>query len=70
MLERCQLRCPMCGHQESAEMPDHLSPQYYRCSQCKQQIRAPADACCIFCAYGDLPCPTAQIIGGACCSGD
>jgi len=70
MLELCRLRCPHCNATEMVEMPEYASQQYHRCQQCKQLIQAPSDACCVFCAYGDMPCPTAQIVGGSCCSGD
>jgi len=66
----CALTCPECGHKEELEMPPYSYQQYHTCSGCGVRLHATGDACCVFCAYGDVPCPPTQISGKSCCSPD
>lgn len=60
--------CPACGHAERVEMAPNTCQAYHRCTACKTQVRAKPDACCVFCSYGDTPCPPAQLAGKNCCN--
>jgi hypothetical protein len=41
----------------------------YTCISCHALLRPKAGDCCVFCSYGDVPCPPVQGegAGGACC---
>ena len=67
------LTCPVCGHQKTETMPTDACQYFYECSGCKTLLKPKAGDCCVFCSYGDVPCPPiqeAQAKGGlpACCS--
>ena len=52
------LTCPRCGHQQAQEIPLDACIPFYECQGCGQLIAA-EKSCCVFCDYGDRPCPAA-----------
>jgi hypothetical protein len=53
-------------------MPIDACQYYYDCRHCGAVLKPLAGDCCVFCSYGDVPCPPAQAareIGGSadCC---
>ncbi len=54
------LVCPECGHQELLEMPTDACQYYHQCSGCGLLLKPLAGDCCVFCSYGDVPCPPIQ----------
>ncbi|MGI9422845.1 MAG: GDCCVxC domain-containing (seleno)protein [Hyphomicrobiaceae bacterium] len=38
------------------------------CKGCGKTLRPTSGTCCVFCAYGTVPCPDVQM-NGSCCSG-
>lgn len=64
------LTCPECGHKTKEEMLENSCQYSYRCSSCNKLIVAKEGECCIFCSYGDYPCPKAQITASSCCGND
>lgn len=52
------LTCPRCGHQQGQEIPLESCLPFYECQGCGQLIAA-EKSCCVFCDYGDRPCPAA-----------
>ncbi|TFG66997.1 MAG: hypothetical protein E4H28_00055 [Gemmatimonadales bacterium] len=52
--------CPACGHQSVETMPVDACVHTYRCKACGQSLRPQAGDCCVFCSYGDVPCPPIQ----------
>jgi hypothetical protein len=54
------LTCPHCGHQASETMPTDACQFFYECTQCHAVLRPKAGDCCVFCSYGDVPCPPVQ----------
>lgn len=68
------LTCPNCGHRASELMPTDACQFFYECKGCRTLLRPKAGDCCVFCSYGDVPCPPiqeAQAEGEAasCCGG-
>ncbi|MBL39321.1 MAG: hypothetical protein CMP07_13025 [Xanthomonadales bacterium] len=62
---RSTLECPRCGHRTLEEMPENACIRRYECTGCGTLL-APLDGdCCVFCSYGDVPCPPVQ--AGGCC---
>jgi hypothetical protein len=54
------LTCPHCGVVQTESMPVDVWQWYYECRQCHALVSITEDDCCIFCSYGDIPCPAIQ----------
>ncbi len=54
------LTCPHCGHSYTETMPTDVCRWQSRCPACQQTLRALPGDCCIYCSYGDVPCPPRQ----------
>ena len=63
------LTCPVCGHVETLEMPTHSCQFFHECNGCHTLLKPKKGDCCVFCSYGDIPCPPVQLAGKSCCSG-
>lgn len=63
------LTCPQCGYAKLEAMPTDACLYFYDCTQCRALLRPKPGDCCVFCSYGDMPCPPVQITGNpaACC---
>jgi hypothetical protein len=61
------LTCPVCGRQASETMPTDSCQYFYECTGCKTLLKPKAGDCCVFCSYGDMPCPSIQKRGRAAC---
>jgi hypothetical protein len=63
------LTCPECGHRALETMPTDACQYFYDCLGCGTVLKPKAGDCCVYCSYGDQPCPPIQDEGGdACCS--
>ncbi|MEQ8900846.1 MAG: GDCCVxC domain-containing (seleno)protein [Roseovarius sp.] len=60
------LTCPDCGHVSEETMPTEACQFFYECKGCHTVLRPLGGDCCVFCSYGDVPCPPIQT-GDACC---
>jgi hypothetical protein len=54
------ITCPVCGHQRTETMPTDACQYFYECHSCKALTKPRTGDCCVFCSYGDLPCPPIQ----------
>ena len=54
------LTCPHCGHRASETMPIDACQFFYECTGCATLLRPKAGDCCVYCSYGDVPCPPIQ----------
>jgi hypothetical protein len=63
------LTCPQCGHRENEVMPVNACLFFYDCKGCGVQLKPKPGDCCVFCSYGDKPCPpiAAQRDEAGCC---
>ncbi len=61
------LTCPHCGHRSTLDMPTDACLFFHECAGCGELLRPKAGDCCVFCSWGDVPCPPIQQDGGACC---
>ena len=59
-LLRSTITCPVCGHRETETMRTDACQFFYECMKCKTLLRPKAGDCCVFCSYGDVPCPPIQ----------
>ncbi|BCU06404.1 GDCCVxC domain-containing (seleno)protein [Allochromatium tepidum] len=57
------LTCPHCGHRCEEIMPTDACQWYYECLGCGTLLRPKPGDCCVFCSYGDVPCPPIRING-------
>ena len=53
------IRCPHCKKEEELDMPEDRCIPFAACKSCGKLIEAKGDdgKCCVFCKYGDTPCP-------------
>jgi hypothetical protein len=64
------ITCPLCGHSRRETMPRDACQYFYDCTRCGAVLRPKPGDCCVFCSYGDVPCPPVQAAGrggAACC---
>lgn len=54
------LTCPKCGHVETETMPTDACQFFYDCKGCSAVLRPNAGDCCVYCSFGDVPCPPIQ----------
>jgi hypothetical protein len=54
------ITCPKCGAQATETMPTDACRFFYECTGCKALLRPNAGDCCVFCSFGNLPCPPIQ----------
>ncbi|HWI87642.1 MAG TPA: GDCCVxC domain-containing (seleno)protein [Sphingomicrobium sp.] len=66
------LTCPHCGGVSQETMPTDACQYFYDCRHCGAVLRPLSGDCCVFCSYGDAPCPPVQEAGGeagaGCCA--
>ena len=54
------VRCPHCGASARHAMGRFERPAEYSCVSCNQLAASPSDRCCVYCAYGSVPCAQGQ----------
>ncbi len=57
---RSILQCPHCGFKVTEQMPVDLRVQAWPCPACGATVTPKPGSCCVFCAWGSVPCPAAQ----------
>jgi hypothetical protein len=57
---RSTLTCPQCGRRSTETMPTDACQYFYDCRHCGALLRPLPGDCCVFCSYGDIPCPPIQ----------
>jgi hypothetical protein len=55
--ERCRLVCPECEWTSVETMPTDACVFFHECGGCAAMLRPRPGDCCVFCSYGDRPCP-------------
>src|SRR5215204_1382595 len=54
------LTCPECAVRTAERMPTDACQYFYACPACGAVLKPLKGDCCVFCSYGDLPCPPIQ----------
>ncbi len=54
--------CPKCGSATTARMPKDACVYFWECPACGVVIRPNDGDCCVYCSYGDVPCPPKQAV--------
>jgi hypothetical protein len=57
---RSTIVCPVCDHRSTEAMPTDACQFFYECTGCGRLLRPKSGDCCVFCSYGDVPCPPIQ----------
>lgn len=52
--------CPECGGRSTEAMPTDVCQFYWDCPHCAALVRPKPGDCCVYCSYGDVPCPPVQ----------
>ncbi|HYP69142.1 MAG TPA: GDCCVxC domain-containing (seleno)protein [Thiobacillaceae bacterium] len=55
------LTCPQCGAASTCTMPVDACQVLLKCPVCKALLEPKPGDCCVFCSYGDVPCPPVQL---------
>jgi hypothetical protein len=55
------ITCPTCGHRSTEKMPTDACQYVYACKRCGLQMKPKKGDCCVYCSYGDVPCPPIQV---------
>jgi hypothetical protein len=48
-------------------MPTDACQYFYDCQGCGAVLKPKPGDCCVFCSFGDVPCPPVQEHGAAAC---
>lgn len=61
------ITCPRCGYRTTERMSADTCQYLYDCHGCGAVLWPKPGDCCVYCSYGDTPCPPMQARGEACC---
>jgi len=70
MIDESTITCPECGHNKKEMMPTDACQWFYECEACHALLKPKAGDCCVFCSYGDVPCPPIQQDHACCAQSD
>lgn len=54
------ITCPFCGDSSAETMPTDACRFYWECPGCGKIVKPKQEDCCVFCSYGNVPCPPVQ----------
>lgn len=54
---KARLRCPACNASVIEVIPSDRCVYFYDCPTCRTVLKPTPGDCCVFCSYGDRPCP-------------
>jgi hypothetical protein len=54
------LTCPRCGQRSTERMPEDACRYFHVCANCGARLKPKEGDCCVFCSWGDVPCPPVQ----------
>lgn len=63
---RSVLTCPACRFRQTEITPTNACLYFWNCPKCGARVRPLSGACCVFCSYGSVPCPSIQLGGCPC----
>lgn len=61
------ITCPLCGNKKEELMPTDACQFFYKCENCNEVLKPKKGDCCVYCSYGDTPCPPIQQNNKNCC---
>jgi hypothetical protein len=54
------ITCPKCGTATRLRMPTDACQFFWECPDCGALLKPKRGDCCVFCSWGDVPCPPVQ----------
>lgn len=60
------ITCPSCGSVTRVHMPTDACQFFWECPSCGTLLRPKRGDCCVFCSWGDVPCPPTQMHNNGC----
>lgn len=54
------ITCENCGESVTETMPENSCQFFWQCPTCKTVLKPKEGDCCVYCSYGDVPCPPMQ----------
>jgi len=54
------ITCPYCKYEKKEIMREDSCAYFYLCTKCHKLLKAKGQDCCVFCSYGNIPCPSKQ----------
>jgi hypothetical protein len=54
------ITCPECGFTSKETMLTNSCQFFWVCTSCEAIIKPKKGDCCVFCSFGDNPCPPVQ----------
>lgn len=54
------ITCPECGSATHVHMPTDACQFFWECPACDALLKPKRGDCCVFCSWGDVPCPPVQ----------
>ena len=60
------ITCLHCGFKKEETMPTDACTFFYTCTSCKTLLKPKQGDCCVFCSYGNMPCPPIQADDSCC----
>jgi hypothetical protein len=58
--------CPACQRTVTETMPTTQCVFFWECPACHAIVKPKPGDCCVYCSYGDTPCPSIQAGRGGC----
>lgn len=60
IITKSKIICPDCGMSVIETMLTDSCQYFYECQNCHSILKPKHGDCCVFCSYGDVPCPPIQ----------
>ncbi|MGH8191374.1 MAG: GDCCVxC domain-containing (seleno)protein [Rhodanobacteraceae bacterium] len=60
------ITCPECGTVTRAHMPIDACQFFWDCPGCGAVLKPRRGDCCVFCSFGNVPCPSRQASRNCC----
>jgi hypothetical protein len=54
------ITCPKCDTSTRLHMPTDACQFFWECPACGALLKPKRGDCCVFCSWGDVPCPPVQ----------
>ena len=67
VITQSTLTCPLCGTVKTELMPRDACQYFYECTGCHVVLKPKPGDCCVYCSFGDVPCPPIQQRTSDCC---
>ncbi|WP_073068098.1 GDCCVxC domain-containing (seleno)protein [Fodinibius roseus] len=67
VLLKSTITCPECREEATETMPTNSCQYFWECPSCGNLLKPQKGDCCVFCSFGDIPCPPVQQDEQHCC---